>query len=282
MIFPLMVCLLAIVVMGCINVTVNPPATTILATTPIQTIITTTITQTPIIPAITPYDTIASPTVIQTTISVECQDLLSAENDDKAFMRSIVNSGAIINTYSLADNNCTVAAASEANQLIVNNPKPKSPALVSSRRYLMSATEYCLEPINSATLTRTKFDLDSYNGKLGEYRNLINSCSNQFDVNTLLELEKSMESQGEGSLHGFGDDVRSFTVTGDGIKIFSMTYTGQHNFIVWLKDSQGNNVDLLANTIGSYNGKKSEHLTAGKYYLDIISSGFWTIRITSM
>jgi len=83
-------------------------------------------------------------------------------------------------------------------------------------------------------------------------------------------------------ISGFGDDVRSFTVTGSGLRIFTMSHTGTRNFAVVLKDSGGNYMTLLANEIGSYSGKKSERLTSGTYYLDITADGSWTIDISSM
>jgi hypothetical protein len=81
---------------------------------------------------------------------------------------------------------------------------------------------------------------------------------------------------------GHGDDVKSFTATGSGLRIFTMSHTGSHNFAVVLKDNSGNWVALLANEIGSYSGKKSERLTSGTYYLDIKADGSWTIDISSV
>jgi hypothetical protein len=83
------------------------------------------------------------------------------------------------------------------------------------------------------------------------------------------------------TIAGSGDDVKSFSATGTGLRIIAMTYTGQHNFIVTLKDSQGEYVALLANEIGSYSGRKSQVLSTGTYYLDVQSSGPWTIDISS-
>lgn len=80
---------------------------------------------------------------------------------------------------------------------------------------------------------------------------------------------------------GSGDDVKSFTTTGAGLRIFSMQYTGPRNFIVWLKDGQGNDVDLLVNDIGSYTGKNAAEIKPGNYVLDISASGPWTIEIAS-
>ena len=84
------------------------------------------------------------------------------------------------------------------------------------------------------------------------------------------------------TFQGTGDDVQSFTANGDGIRIFTMSYSGSGNFAIWLKDSQGNEIDLLANEIGSYSGKKSNRLGPGTYYLDVTASGPWSVTLTSM
>jgi hypothetical protein len=93
----------------------------------------------------------------------------------------------------------------------------------------------------------------------------------------------SSQSLSTSSTHfsGGGDDVRSFTATGTGLRVFSMSYSGQHNFAIELYDSEGNYVDLLANEIGLYSGKKTAKLSTGKYTFDITASGPWTIDISS-
>lgn len=80
---------------------------------------------------------------------------------------------------------------------------------------------------------------------------------------------------------GSGDDVVSFSSTGTGLRIFTMTHTGDSNFAVWLKDGDGDNIDLLVNEIGSYSGKKSAKLTTGDYVLDISADGPWTAEVAS-
>jgi hypothetical protein len=91
----------------------------------------------------------------------------------------------------------------------------------------------------------------------------------------------SSQASGSITISGNGDDVQSFTTTGNGIRIFSMTYSGERNFAVWLDDSNGGHIDLLANEIGSYAGKKSQRLGPGKYYLDVTASGPWRVTISS-
>ena len=83
------------------------------------------------------------------------------------------------------------------------------------------------------------------------------------------------------TLSGSGDDVKRFSATGTGQRIFSIQYTGTSYFSVWLKDGQGENLDLLASNIGSYSGKSSAELDSGEYYLEVHGSGPWTIGILS-
>lgn len=101
---------------------------------------------------------------------------------------------------------------------------------------------------------------------------------------TVIPTQTLTQSSSSGSTHlsGNGDDVQSFTATGSGLRIFTMSHSGSHNFAVVLKDNAGNYMTLLANEIGSYSGKKSERLTSGIYYLDITADGSWTIDISSM
>jgi hypothetical protein len=94
----------------------------------------------------------------------------------------------------------------------------------------------------------------------------------------------SSQSSSSSPIHfsGNGDDVRTFTATGTGLRVFSMSYSGQHNFAIKLLDSDGEWIELLVNTIGTYSGKKTARLSTGKYILDIIASGPWTIDISSI
>ncbi|HNX18240.1 MAG TPA: hypothetical protein PKM50_07950 [Methanoregula sp.] len=79
-------------------------------------------------------------------------------------------------------------------------------------------------------------------------------------------------------LSGTGDQIVPFYAAQSGLWLFNMQYSGESNFIVWLKDEKGKRVSLLANEIGTYSGIKPLNLNAGKYYLDITSSGPWTIK----
>jgi hypothetical protein len=80
------------------------------------------------------------------------------------------------------------------------------------------------------------------------------------------------------ALSGTGNRVVPFTATGAGLWAFTLVYSGQSNFIVWLTDSLGNRVALLANNINSCTVIKTQKLEEGKYYLNVTASGPWTIQ----
>lgn len=82
------------------------------------------------------------------------------------------------------------------------------------------------------------------------------------------------------SLSGSGEEATDFFNLERGLVKITMKHDGDSNFIVWLLDSDGDRVDLLANEIGSFSG--SHYLgikSAGKYLLNIDADGKWTIKI---
>lgn len=68
-----------------------------------------------------------------------------------------------------------------------------------------------------------------------------------------------------------------------GLTTFDLTYNTSEelsNFIVWLKDQQGNDIELLANTLTPYNGGRVFSVTSdNNYFLDVQASGSWTAHI---
>ena len=74
--------------------------------------------------------------------------------------------------------------------------------------------------------------------------------------------------------------VGPFTLS-EGLSVFDMTHTGSSNYIVWLLDSGGKEVGLLANVIGNYDGSQATGVDSqGSYYLDVDADGPWSIDIT--
>jgi hypothetical protein len=88
-------------------------------------------------------------------------------------------------------------------------------------------------------------------------------------------------------LSGVGDDVTQTFVLTEGCAIFQMTHDGSTNFIIWLTTIGGEQKELLANEIGSYEGsvlvgvQSSSYIAPppGTYYLEVTADGDWTVTI---
>lgn len=212
------------------------------------------------------------------TLSTGCTVLSASISDDTAFLNFVNDYEIIERLGNLVLNGCDKTQAAQINQLIVTHAKPKSEVLISARNHLILASTFCQDP-NTAATGRTYEEIKTYSNKLTEYGDLLKTCSDEIKAQS---PQSSDQAQSSGtSFSGNGDDVLSFTATGDGLRIFTMSYKGSGNFAIWLKDSRGESVDLLANEIGSYSGRKSERIETGKYYLDVSASGPWSITITS-
>lgn len=62
-----------------------------------------------------------------------------------------------------------------------------------------------------------------------------------------------------------------------GLTTLSLNHAGSSNFAVWLINNDGEQVDLLANEIGSFEGSKNVGVSAGVYWLDVEADGSWNI-----
>ena len=79
------------------------------------------------------------------------------------------------------------------------------------------------------------------------------------------------------TLQGSGSNVSQNMPLNKGFTTFHFTYQGSSNFIVHLLDDQGKEVELLVNTIGSYDGTVAYGLPAkGNYVASIQASGPWS------
>lgn len=77
---------------------------------------------------------------------------------------------------------------------------------------------------------------------------------------------------------GSGPDVAG-PVTLDGLTRVVMKYQGKSNFIVYLVNDRGVQVELLANEIGSFNGSTALPGDGGIYWLTVDADGKWSIKI---
>jgi hypothetical protein len=81
---------------------------------------------------------------------------------------------------------------------------------------------------------------------------------------------------------GSGDAVQPFTIPGgDTIGIATISYDGSGNFAVWALDANLEQVDLLVNEIGSYQGTVLLP-TEGSAALEITASGNWVVEVKQL
>jgi hypothetical protein len=62
---------------------------------------------------------------------------------------------------------------------------------------------------------------------------------------------------------------------------FTMRHHGSSNFAVILRDSEGQEVELLANEIGNFSGSKAIPADRGIYWLDLEADGTWTVSMSA-
>jgi len=65
-----------------------------------------------------------------------------------------------------------------------------------------------------------------------------------------------------------------------GLTRFESTHDGESNFMVYLLDADGNQVSLVANTIGAGPTSKAVKISvAGQYLLNVMADGAWTVTV---
>jgi len=79
---------------------------------------------------------------------------------------------------------------------------------------------------------------------------------------------------------GRGQQVSPRFALDAGLAVFRMTHDGGSNFAIVLMNDQGEQIELLVNEIGGFNGAKAVGIEqAGTYILDITADGNWTVLI---
>jgi hypothetical protein len=80
---------------------------------------------------------------------------------------------------------------------------------------------------------------------------------------------------------GTGNQATALMGLQAGITTFDLVGNGSSNFIVWLKDQNGNDVELLVNEIGRYSGGRVISVpTTANYFLDISADSSWVVHVT--
>jgi hypothetical protein len=81
------------------------------------------------------------------------------------------------------------------------------------------------------------------------------------------------------SWKGTGPAVAGYSQGADGLATFQMSHKGSRNFAVTLLDASGQEVDLLANTIGAFDGSKATRLSSAIYVVQVEADGAWTVDV---
>jgi hypothetical protein len=65
----------------------------------------------------------------------------------------------------------------------------------------------------------------------------------------------------------------------DGLHTIAASHRGRSNFVVWLYDESGNQLDLIVNEIGAYEGTNAVRVSDGIYLLVVEADGAWGVRV---
>lgn len=218
-------------------------------------------------------------TVPAPTLSLACQDLLSSADADVTFMNALTDKIIFTRVHSLAYENCARGPAAGISKDLADGPRPKTTVLSHARGFLLSAAGYCFEPEEGTAVSRTKDDLNSYIGKMGEYCALVHGCMDQFEKNASSPLQKAVENQGCILIRGTGNKAQYLPVKTEGLKVFSMSYAGAGAFSFTLTGPGGKTTALHEITAGPFTGVKSEDLEEGTCKIEVAAAGPWTVSI---
>lgn len=83
-------------------------------------------------------------------------------------------------------------------------------------------------------------------------------------------------------LMGVGQQATDFLELSSGLWRISLSHGARGHFAVWLLDSDGERVELLANTSGAFHGTKLVQIKrSGQYLCDVSADGSWDILVAT-
>ena len=83
-------------------------------------------------------------------------------------------------------------------------------------------------------------------------------------------------------LTGVGQQATDFLELSSGLWRISLSHGGRGHFAAWLLDSEGERVELLANTSGAFHGTKLVQIKrSGQYLCDVSADGSWDILVAT-
>lgn len=81
------------------------------------------------------------------------------------------------------------------------------------------------------------------------------------------------------TLQGAGSQASEMFTLEGGLTTFHITASGRSNVIVWLVNDRGNEIELLANTVGTYDGVSGIGVKTGQYLLNVEAPSAWSVTI---
>lgn len=129
--------------------------------------------------------------------------------------------------------------------------------------------------------TTEKKATESAEIKKDETKNESNAQSESVDTSFISVLD-SFGNYEPSIVTGAGDSV--IDIPNAGLPcLITLSYSGSSNFAVWSVDSAGNNVDLLVNEIGVYNGVVTTYFDfKDATMLSVSASGDWSITFSPL
>ena len=84
------------------------------------------------------------------------------------------------------------------------------------------------------------------------------------------------------TVEGSGDDVVDVPVVADVPLVATFEHTGSRNFAVESYGDAGDRINLMVNTIGTYEGTVPYNFESSPAELDITADGAWTVTISAL
>ena len=82
-------------------------------------------------------------------------------------------------------------------------------------------------------------------------------------------------------LSGTDDQAMEFFHLEGGLSVFTILSEEAGYFSIWLKDDNGENVDLLVSATDPFDGSTATNIeTAGEYFIEVTSNDVWNVTIT--
>lgn len=94
-----------------------------------------------------------------------------------------------------------------------------------------------------------------------------------------IEFKVSQPDLDPVEISGTGTFSSDFFNIAGGLTIFEFKNSGSGNFIVYLFDEDGNEIELIVNEIGSVSGKNAMYLPSGTYFMNIEHGATWSFQI---